>query len=111
MGAPGFKDLVAADISNVFLNRQEFADKHTIDGVEMTVVVDENELLERDKAKMGTHTDGLYKARRLIYVSRQEFGPRPAVGKQLNFDGRPFRVEDCTEEAGMLAITLEASRS
>lgn len=32
MGAPGFKDLVAADISAVFLNDQEFAGTHTIDG-------------------------------------------------------------------------------
>ena len=49
MGAPGFKDLVAADISAVFLNDQEFAGTHTIDGKPMAVVVDENELLERDK--------------------------------------------------------------
>ena len=49
MGAPGFKDLVAADISAVFLNGQEFADTHTIDGKPMTVVVDENGLLEREK--------------------------------------------------------------
>lgn len=111
MGAPSFKEQIAADISGVFLNEQEFADKHTIDGKEMTVVVDENELLERDKARMGTHQDGLYKSRRLIYVSREEFGPRPPIGKQLNFDGRLFRVADCTEEAGMLAITLEAARS
>ena len=110
-GAPSFKDLVAADISAVFLNGQEFADTHTIDGKPMTVVVDENELLERDKSKMGIQVDGTYKARRLIYVAKEEYGPRPAHGKQLNFDGRLFRVADCTEEAGMLAITLEAVRS
>ena len=95
MGAPGFKDLVAADISAVFRNGQ----------------VDENDLLERDKSKMGIQVDGTYKARRLIYVAKEEYGPRPAHGKQLNFDGRLFRVADCTEEAGMLAITLEAVRS
>jgi hypothetical protein len=111
MGAPSFKDLVAADISAVYLNGQEFADTHTIDGKPMTVVVDENELLERDKSKMGIQVDGTYKARRLIYVAKEEYGPRPAHGKQLNFDGRLFRVADCTEEAGMLAITLEAVRS
>lgn len=110
MGAPGFKEQIRADL-DVFLNSREFADRHTIDGREMTVLVDENELLERDKSRLGTHTDGLYKARRLIYVSRAEFGPRPALGRQLNFDGRIFRVEDCTEEAGMLAIELGVSRS
>lgn len=111
MGAPGFKDLVTADISAVFLNGQEFADTHTIDGKPMTVVVDENELLEREKSKMGIQVDGTYKARRLIYVAKEEYGPRPAHGKQINFDGRLFRVADCTEEASVLAITLEAVRS
>lgn len=106
-----FKDQVAADITGVFLNGQEFADTHTIDGTEMTVAVDENELLERDKSKMGIPSDGTYKARRLIYVAKDEFGPRPAQGRQINFDGRLFRVADCTEEAGILAITLEAVRS
>lgn len=110
MGVPNFKDQIAADLA-IFLNDQEFADEHTIDGKKMTVLVDENELLERDKSKMGVPTDGLYKARRLIYVSKAEFGPRPAKGKQLSFDGRVFRVEDCTEEAGMLAIELGVSRS
>lgn len=110
MGAPSFKEQIEADLA-VFLNDQEFADGHTIDGKKMTVLVDENELLERDKSKLGTNTDGLYKARRLIYVSRAEFGPRPAKGRQLNFDGRIFRVEDCTEEDGMLAIELGVSRS
>ena len=104
MGAPSFKDLVAADISDVFLNGQEFADTHTIDGKTMTVVVDENELLERDKSKMGIQVDG-------TYMAKDEYGPRPAYGKQIDFDGRLFRVADCTEEAAILAITLEAVRS
>lgn len=52
MDAPSFKDCLAADIHNVFLNRMEFADTHNVNGREMDVMVDENELLERDKAKV-----------------------------------------------------------
>jgi len=111
MGAPSFKDLVAADVSAVFLNKLELADTHIIDGKEMTVLIDENELLERDKAKMGVHLDSTYKARRLIYVEKTEFGPRPAQGKMIALDGRQYRVADCTEEAGILAIELEAVRT
>ena len=87
MGAPGFKDLVAADISAAFLNGQEFADTHTIDGKPMTVVVDENELLERDKSKMGIQVDGTYKARRLIYVAKEEYGPARPMGNSLILTG------------------------
>ena len=111
MGAPSFKDCVKADIFGVFLNTAEFSAIHTVNGKEMTVQVDENELLERDKAKMGTHQDGLYKARRLIYVARSEFGQRPAIGATLNLDGKLFKIRACTEEAGIFAIELEAART
>ena len=111
MGAPSFKECIAADVSNVFLNKLEFADTHTVNGKKMTVLVDDNELLERDKAKMGTHMDGLYKSRRLIYVAQKDFGPRPAIKAALTLDGRAFRVADCTAEAGILAIELEATKT
>lgn len=110
MAVPSFKDCIAADVSNVFLNCMEFADLHTVNGREMAVLVDENELLERDKARLGTHADGVYKSRRLIYVSKQDFGRRPAIKSMLNLDGLPFRIVDCTEEAGVLAIELEAAK-
>lgn len=111
MSTQSFKDILEADITGVFFNKQEFADDHTIDGKKMNVVVDENELLERDKSRIGIQVDGTFKSRRLIFVSREEYGPRPKIGKQLNLDGKLYSVKDCTEEAGMLAITLEAVRS
>ena len=115
MGAPSFKECVAADIFGVFLNNQEFADKHMVNGQEMTVLVDENELLERDKAKagelLGARTDTVYKSRRLIYVARSEFGPRPANGAALTLDKRAYKVKSSTEEMGILAIELEANKS
>lgn len=88
MGAPSFKDCVAADIHGVFLNNQEFASTHTIDGKEMDAVVDDNALLERDAARGGVHSDGIYKVRRLLYVSRDDYGGRPPSGKRLVLDGR-----------------------
>ena len=103
MGAPTFKEQIAADISTTFLNCLEFADTHT---------VNDNELLERDKAKiMAAQTEGTYKARRLVYVAKADFGPRPAQGAMLTLDGKAYKVKSCTEEAGVLAIELEAVRS
>lgn len=112
MGAPTFKEQIAADISATFLNCLEFADTHTVNGKEMAAVVDDNELLERDKAKiMAAQTEGTYKARRLVYVAKADFGPRPAQGVMLTLDGKAYKVKTCTEEAGVLAIELEAVRS
>lgn len=112
MGAPTFKEQIATDISTTFLNCLEFADTHTVNGKEMAAVVDDNELLERDKAKiMAAQTEGTYKARRLVYVAKADFGPRPAQGVVLTLDGKAYKVKTCTEEAGVLAIELEAVRS
>ena len=111
MGAPSFKECIAADVFNVFLNKLEYAGTHTVNGKKMAVLVDENELLERDKAKLGTHADGVYKSRRLIYVAQKEFGRRPAIDANLDLDGMIYRVRDCTAEAGILAIELEAAKT
>jgi len=111
MGAPSFKECIAADVSNVFLNRLEFADTHTVNGKKMAVLVDENELLERDKGKLGVQQTGLYKSRRLIYVAQADFGPRPAIKSVLTLDRVAYRVRDCTAEAGILAIELEAAKT
>ena len=76
---------------HTFLNCLEFADTHTVNGKEMAAVVDDNELLERDKAKiMAAQTEGTYKARRLVYVAKADFGPRPAQGAMLTLDGKAY---------------------
>ena len=111
MGAPSFKDLVAADISAAFLNGQEFADTHTIDGREMDAVVDDDALLERDAARGGVHSDGIYRVRRLIYVAKADYGGRPPSGKRLNLDGREYRVVQADDAAGVLSIEIEAIRT
>lgn len=112
MAALTFKELLAAEISNVFLNLNEFAEIRLINGKKMAVMVDDNELLERDKATaLGAQLAGTYKARRLIYVSKEEFGPRPAQDALLTMGTKEYRVKSCTEETGILAIELEAVRS
>ena len=111
MGALSFKDCIAADIQNVFLNQEEFAGVHTVDGKSMRVILDDDGLQQRDAARGGVHTDGLYKSRRLIYLSKKDYGGRPVPGKALNLDGRVWYVASADEDAGLLTIELEANRT
>ena len=68
----GFKELIFNDISNVFLNPLEFGEKHLVDGKEMTVVIDDTEVMERSKRQKDEgRIDGVYKRQLLIYVSRR----------------------------------------
>lgn len=109
--AKSFKDCLAADVGKVFLAPTEFADLHIIDGREMPAMLDENELLERDKGKLGLAVDGTYISRRLLYVAAVDLGPRPACGSYLTVEGRRYKVANCLEECGIYSIELEALRT
>ena len=107
-----FKSILMDDITNVFLNKDEFAEEHVIDGKKMTVSVDGNEVVERSKKQVENgRTDGLYERQTIIYVSKKEFGKVPAIGRQLTMDKGIYIIQDCIDEGGMYSITLGAIRA
>jgi len=105
-----FKELIRTDIDNVFMNTDEFAAVHKVNGKKMPVTVDNNELIERAK-KMKSHMDGIYVRTTLIYVKAKDFGQLPKVGGTLDLDGVIFKVTDATNEDGLYSIHLEANKS
>lgn len=111
MGASSFKNQIESDIGAVFLHDREFAEEHMVDGEPMIVMIDDNELLERDKRRINVNTDGVYRTRRMLYVAEAVFGPRPAIGRALNLDGRHYRVRDVSQEMGVFGIELEAVKT
>jgi len=99
----GFKDQVNADL-DVFLNLDEFGELHTVDGMQLSVVVDNDKLKERQaKAQYG------YEGDLLFYVAKAFYGDLPAVGQIVRFDGEIYRVSDAQEDMGMYFITLVAN--
>jgi len=107
-----FKDQVASDIQNVFLNSDEFATPHLIDGREIMVIVDENPNDPRS-LNMGHQSaleyGGSTSIRTLvIYVDPLELGYEPRVDTHLNFDGKVYNVRHVATEDGLYRITLEA---
>lgn len=110
MASPTFKEIIERDITEVFFNLEEFSDTHTIDGVEMTAMIDDMENIEREK-KMKSNMDGIHARQILLYVKASEFGPLPAQGRILTLDTRKYTVIDAVDEGGVYTITLEANRS
>lgn len=106
-----FKSMVKADIKNVFINTNEFADMHTINGKEMPAVMDENELLKRQLKSNLTAGAGIYKRTTLLYVAASDYGNLPAIGREVTVDGRTFRVTHSLSEGGMYSIHLEAMKN
>lgn len=109
-----FKELVAQDNKNVFLNLDEFADEHLINGRLMRCIVDNNEAIDRERRyqyKRSLYADGVYMKEMLIYVLARQFGPLPAVGRMLMMDGKSYIIADAINEDGVYSITLEANKT
>lgn len=105
-----FKELLRQDVKTVFFNPAEFGEEHTVNGKQMQIIIDDNELTEREK-RMKSNMDGIYKKQTLIYVSALDYGPLPGVGKPVKIDGVTFIVTDSINEGGVYSLHLEANKS
>lgn len=105
-----FKELLRQDVKTVFLNPAEFGEEHTVNGKQMQIIIDDNELTEREK-RIKSNMDGIYKKQTLIYVSALDYGPLPGIGKPVKIDGVTFIVTDSINEGGVYSLHLEANKS
>ena len=102
-----FKDIIANDIDNVFLNLNEFADTATINGKQITVVIDSEartfeggrEDLERSEGNI------------LIFVKKstwiETFKKLPKAFDAVKFNKIPCTIVRATERNDVLMLTLE----
>ena len=106
-----FKDVLKNDIKQVFLNFEEFGEEHKINGETVLIIIDENELTEREKRiRKGIDVE-LHKKQLLFYVAAEDFGPLPVPGRTLELDGKQYVITDAENEDGIYSINLEATRS
>ncbi len=103
-----FKELLRQDVKTVFLNPIEFGEEHIVNGKPMQIIIDDNELTEREKRMK---SNGIYKKQTLVFVSALDFGPLPGVGKPVKIDGTIFIVTDSLNEGGVYSLHLEANKS
>lgn len=117
----GFKDMVAADIHNIFLNTNEFAELRTIryDGeeyVDIPVVL--TGLKEQDRRQLQSdHVQGLYLVTSVLHCARSDLGGKqPEKGGKIEINDEEggggffhrFYVASSVCEMGMLRVELEA---
>lgn len=109
-----FKDQIATDNRRVFANRDEFWEYHAINGSKMLCMVDNNELVDREKRyqyRKSLYADGVYLKELLIYVLAEDFGALPAIGRSVTFDKKSYIVSDAINEDGIYSLTLEANKA
>lgn len=98
----GFKDMVAADRSAVFLNPEIFGDECRIEGKTITIVLDNDEL----KKRQGGQDLAVAESATLFYACAEDLPPRRAPGAALNVNGRECIIDDWQEDMGMATIVL-----
>lgn len=111
-----FKETIKQDICSVFLNFEEFGEIHKLNGKDRLVIIDENELTEREKKiKVSGRMKGvdgeLHLKQLLFYIAAEDFGKLPSPGSVLEFDSRKYVITDAENEDGIYSISLEANRS
>ena len=80
----GFQDAVARDIGGVFLNMDFFAEMYRVEGKEIPIVVDNDELKERQ----GGQDLAVAESATLFYARTTDLPPRRPAGESLNINGR-----------------------
>lgn len=103
-----FKDAVAADVTHVFINADEFADWHDIDGVRLCCVIDQDVTQTYSNA-MGNSIEGVFKNTVQIHVRAVDM-ERPVEGELIRVDGSLHLVESVSDEMGVYVITATENR-
>lgn len=109
-----FKDQIAIDNRQVFANGDEFWEYHVINGAKMLCMIDNNELVDREKRyqyRKSLYADGVYLKELLIYVHADDFGALPAIGRSVTFDKKSYIISDAINEDGIYSLTLEANKA
>ena len=106
-----FKEQLEVDIDNVFFNMDEFGSVHDINGMELQVVIHE----DVNAAHYGGTTrnfDGLSSDSPIVAVRREDLGKKlPAYGQNFKLDGKLYKVQNVSDEMGVVHIQLMSYRS
>lgn len=98
----GFKDMVAADRSTVFLDPEIFGEECRIEGKTITIVLDNDEL----KKRQGGQDIAVAESATLFYARVEDLPPRRAPGQSMNINGRECLVDDWSVDMGMATVVL-----
>ncbi len=106
-----FKEQVARDLDTTFFNLEEFAEKHLINGVLLSVIIAEDETSERERQPVELYNaaNGVNKASMTIYIRAFLLEDRPVVGGHFDVDGAFYQVVACADVEGMYKIDLEVN--
>lgn len=108
MKALSFKEQIVADNLGTFLNAEEFAELHDLNGVQALAVVQKlstnSEVSTGDVATDNVY--GLYGEAVQVNFAADLLPELPAYGDPYILDGRQYIVNSCNNDMGMITLEL-----
>lgn len=104
-----FRDQIKQDLSDVFLNLDEFADLHRIEGKEVPVVIDSDIMAKLSKIG-DNRIHGMDEADMVIMGKASDLPENLDPGRLLNLDGREVIVVTTMSEMGLVQIAVRQNR-
>lgn len=104
-----FKDQIKQDLSDIFLNLDEFADLHRIEGKEVPVVIDSDIMAKLSKIG-DNRIHGMDEADMVIMGKASDLPENLDPGRLINLDGREVIVVTTTSEMGLVQIAVRQNR-
>lgn len=96
-----FREMVDADIGRTFLDLDTFGETWRIEGREVSVVVDNDELVKRQ----GGNDLAVAESGTLFYAKAEDL-PRRAPNQSLNVNGRECIIDSWSVDMGMATVVL-----
>ena len=102
-----FKEQVEADIAEVFINTDEFADEHDINGTVVNAVFQELDTEEYLSRAYAQNLEGITGQTFVLHVKKSDLPDAIVDQNVIYVDGEPYRVNQTTDDMGMLTMILE----
>lgn len=103
-----FKDTIKKDIET-FLNIDEFADRHELNGREIVCLVDKD-VTDEAKVSVRNPLEGVFDNTLTIYVKSADLEREPVEGEIFRLDKELYVVASVSSEMGMFTIVAEAKQ-
>ena len=104
-----FQDALASDL-DTFINEDEFADEHDVDGVTINAVfqgLSTKEVL----TKTDVYYDGTHGQTFVLHAKTEDMPQHVVQGNAISIDDEIYRVAQSTEDLGMTTLLLEVDAS
>lgn len=97
------KEMIERD-NKIFFNTNDFADLHSVNGVQVPVIIDEDKLCEmKINSKFAPY---IAESNLLLFIKLKDMGYIPAKGSVIEFDNSQYEVKEVIADDFVLQIIL-----